>query len=209
MLQTLTAYLLQYRTVSIPHVGTVQLVQHPAQANVVDKRILPPSFTAQLNTVGDEVSTHQLAYLMASLQKSSDVVALELKDLGSRLYDAVNGPGFEWVGIGHFSNSTTLVAIDVEGLQPVEAQKLIRENPNHAVLVGDRETTSLQLADERAEAGTVKRKRDVLVIIGWVLLGLSVLAIVYLLYSGKFNVGAAGSKLRATSWYVGEASSFV
>ena len=58
----LTKYLVQYKRVSIPSVGTILLVQQPAQLNVADKIIEPPTVSAELRE-DVVVPEHQLKYL--------------------------------------------------------------------------------------------------------------------------------------------------
>jgi len=200
MLNLLTKYLLQYRTVTIPHVGTIQIIQEPAQLSVADKIIQPPSFSAELKKE-ETVSLHQLNYLNKILQKNTDVVLEELQSFGDQLYDKINGPGFEWKGFGRLDRSTQSLVIPAGALNAVVAERVMREKPDHQVLVGDRETTSLQIADEKTEPVIGKKQRSVLIIIGWVLLGLSILYLAYVLYNGHFKVNASGSKQTTTAVY--------
>src|SRR5215207_6661783 len=97
VLNLLTKYLLQYRTVTIPHVGTIQLIQRPSQLDVADKIIHPPSFSAEIKKEED-VSAHQLNFLNHFLQKAPHFVLEDLKLFGDNLHDKINGPGFEWSG---------------------------------------------------------------------------------------------------------------
>ena len=193
MLDLLTKYLLQYRTVTVPQVGTIHLVQQPAQLNIAEKIIYPPSFFAELKKE-ENVSEHQLHFLNAFLHKENDSVEEQLKQFGDSLYDKINGPGFDWIGLGRFDRSTQSFAIPIEGLHAITAERVIRENPDHQVLVGDRQTSSYQIADEKAGSEFADRGRSVLITVGWILLGLSILAIAFFIYQGKFRVNAAGSK---------------
>ena len=197
VLNLLTRYLLQYRTVTIPHVGTIQLVQRPSQLSVADKIIQPPSFSAEIKKE-ENVSTHQLNFLNHFLQKGPHSVLEDLKQFGDRLHDKINGPGFEWNGLGRFDRSTQSFSIPVTGLNSIAAERVMRENPDHQVLVGDRQTSSYQLADEKA-GGEVVKGRSTLIVVGWILLALSILFIAFFIYRGKFRVNAAGSKLSASS----------
>jgi hypothetical protein len=205
MLHLLTKYLLQYRTVTIPYIGTIQIIQHAPQVQLVDKQIEPPSFSAELKKE-DEVSSHQLNFLNHFLQKGPGAVLEELKVFGNQLYDKINGPGFEWEGVGRLDRSTQSFAIPIVGLNTIAAERMMRLNPDHQVLVGDRETTSLQIADERSVGETQVRKRSVFVVIGWVLLVVSILLIGFFLYKGKFKVNASGSKQSAAYIHFNEAT---
>lgn len=198
VLNLLTKYLLQYRVVTIPHVGTIQLIQRPAQLDVADKIIQPPSLSAEIKSE-ENISAHQLNFLNHFLQKGPHSVLEDLKQFGDRLHNKINGPGFEWNGLGRFDSTTQSFTIPVSGLSNIPAKRVMRENPNHQVLVGDRQTSSYQIADEKVGSKVVENKRPVFITIGWILLALSILAIAFFIYLGKFKVNAAGSKLSPTS----------
>jgi hypothetical protein len=190
VLNHLTSYLFQYKSVSIPNVGTLQLVQQPSQLNVVDKLILPPTYFVELKK-DDKVSTHQLVYLNQLLQRGIDEVERDLVFFGGRLQEKINGPGFTWEGLGTFTPGTQTLPLAVKALAPVPAERIIRQDARHQVLVGDQQR--LSGTGEETEAA-VKSGRSVLIIIGWVLLLLSLLFIGYHLYTGRFRINSTGSK---------------
>ena len=128
VLNLLTKYLLQYRTVTIPHVGTIQLVQHPSQLDVADKIIQPPSFSAEIKRE-ENVSAHQLNFLDHFLKRGHHSVLHDLKQFGDGLHDKINGPGFEWNGFGTLDSKTQSFSIPVEGLYAITAERVMRENP--------------------------------------------------------------------------------
>ena len=200
VLNHLTTYLFQYRTVSIPHVGTIELVQHPPQLNVVDKLLLPPTFALQLKRE-EEVSDHQLHFLDAILQKGKDEVLRDLRFLGVKLQEKINGPGFNWEGLGTINRSTQTLPITVNSLEPVPAQRVIRHDARHKVLVGDQQRISGQ-AEDRLPVERRGRKRSIYMIIGWIILLLALLVIGFLLYQGKFRINASGSKQKPSSYYL-------
>ncbi len=193
MLQLLTIYLFQYRKVSIPHVGMIQLVQHPPVLQLVDKKLGPPNFSAELKKE-EEVSEHQLNFLDSFLNSGTEVVSKELSFFGDKLHEKINGSGFEWKGLGTITRSTQTLPIAITGFETIRAEKIIRQDSQHAVLVGDREMTSGQMNERRTFAEPVRKKASPLITVGWILLGFSILAIAIFLYTGKFKVNAAGSK---------------
>ena len=193
MLQPLTKYLFQYRTVSIPQVGTIQIIQHPAQLDVVGKSITPPSFFVELKNK-DDVPKHQLDFLQSFLGRTKDDVLLDLNFFGSALHEKINGTGFEWERLGTFTRSTQRLPIKLNSIGPVTAEKVTRADAEHQILVGDQHRTSVQMAGRRTVSEVAVKERAWYIVAGWILLILSVLAIVFFLYTGKFKVNAAGSK---------------
>ena len=198
VLNLLTKYLFQYRTVTIPHVGTIQIVQHTPQLDVVDKVILPPGFSAQIKSE-EKISAHQLNYLNGFLQKEDGLILEDLQQFGSQFNDKIKNEGLDWSGVGRFDKNTQVFSIPVEGLAAVTAERVMRNNPDHQVLVGDRQTSSLQLAEEKNFNPFEGKPRFSLVTIGWILLALSVVAIAILFYQGKFSVHSGGSRMKITT----------
>ena len=199
VLKYLTQYLFQYRSVSIPRVGTLQIIQHPPQLNVVDKLILPPTFSVALRP-GEDISDHQLQFLDANLNKGRQDILQDLQFFGDKLHEKINGPGFTWEGLGTITRSTQSLPLTVEALEPVPAERVIRQDARHKILVGDHQRLSGQNTDAEIVVDKASKKSSIFIIIGWVLLLLSILVIVFLLYTGKFRVNASGSKQSPTSY---------
>ncbi|HYO21842.1 MAG TPA: hypothetical protein VER36_05515 [Flavisolibacter sp.] len=196
VLNHLTRYLLQYKAVTIPNVGTMQIVQHPPQLNVVDKLILPPSYSVELRK-GEEVSDHQLNFLNGFLNKDKNEILSDLYFLGDKLHQKMAGPGFEWNGLGTITSNTLMLPLTTEALGSVPAERVIRHDARHKVLVGDEQRLSGQAPEFVTETSQAKSKHSIYVLIGWILLLLSLIAIVFLLYTGKFRINATGSKASA------------
>ncbi|HEX2608248.1 MAG TPA: hypothetical protein VHK91_12755 [Flavisolibacter sp.] len=197
VLTNLTKYLLQYKQLHVPHIGTLEIIQQSPEFDVVDKVILPPVYKVRLND-GGETTDQQIRFLSVQERKEPITVREELDQFGQKLKAALHQNAFSWKGVGilekkgsqvHFSNDL----IAVNGLGMVAAEKLIRENAEHAVLVGDQEMTSTEVHESRLP---VKKARNYAVIIGWILFIVTLLIILYLLYRGNFQTGATGLQLR-------------
>lgn len=193
MLHPLTNYLLQYKQVCIPHVGTLRLVPHPPTLNVADKILEPPFYTVKI--AGDEnPSDHQLNYLQ-NAAKDGTAVQLSLHYFGNDVKKKMNDGGYDWEGIGTLKNNGEPLRLTTAALQPIKAEKVIRRDAVHNVLVGDKEMTSAQAVEQNTVALRSAKKPSAAVLIGWVLLALAIVAIAVLLYLGGFDAKAAGSKL--------------
>ena len=197
VLSLLTKYLLQFHRLVIPHVGSFELVQHPAAYNVVDKLLIPPSFSLSWNN-NDVLPEHQLDFLASCIQSDPDSIKTELDQFGKRLSAKVQKDSFDWNGIGRLRHDGGSIAIDQEpmtlqGLGSVPAHKVIRENVEHSMLVGDQQMTSQQVTDTLARPG---KKRSITLLIGWILLIVTILAILFLLYRNGFNPLTSGLKMK-------------
>jgi hypothetical protein len=74
-------------------------------------------------------------------------------------------------------------------LPPVTAEKVIRQNVQHSMLVGDREMNSQQVNEVLAR---VEYKRPWFITLGWILLIVAVVAILIYLYMHDFQTSSTG-----------------
>ncbi len=183
MFQSLTRYLLRYHKVSIPYIGTIQIIPQPAQVNVVDQLITPPAYTTELS--GDEsVSDHQLSYLASAINSEKEDVKDRLAQLGKDLHARIVSEPLSLSGIGIIGGAL------VTPLEPIDARKVLREDAEHTVLVGDNQVTVAQEVNE-TEQPIQGRRRSVSMLIGWILLAVSIAAIIFI-FSGETGTSSTG-----------------
>ncbi len=192
MLALLTKYLVRYKRVCIPNVGTFEIVMQSPQLDVADKRISSPVYTIQHN-VNEQIPDHQLVFF-ARDGMEHESLKREFFAFGERMRRQIQNSPFYWKGFGtlRFSSNEMLFEpeeIRLEALQPMTAEKVIRKNVQHNVLVGDQEMTSHQVTQALTR---VEHKRSWYIIAGWILLAVAVAAIVLYLYSKNFETSSTG-----------------
>ena len=199
MYQQLAKYLSQYKQVSIPQVGTFELVPQSARLDITSKLIYPPAYsTRYIDSVS--VKEHHLNFLAVDLNAGRDQVMEELESFGGELKRKIQGGVFSWKGIGRLEGkeTTTIFHPEVfvsEGLKPIAAEKVLRKNVQHAVLRGEQEVFSASFYDEEK----IFRKRVyVPTLVGWIAVALSVLLIVYFIYRDNFSPSSSGTKTKVT-----------
>ena len=202
MFPSLTQYLLQYKRVAIPHIGQFELISSPAALDIADRLIYSRSYAAHFKQE-DGVGEHQLHYLAAIAQTDETRVSEQLQAFGTQLKQHIQQEDFEWKGIGRFewSGATGIAfqpaTIQVAGWQPVPANKVLRENVQHTVLVGEQEVQYTAEQQEVLQTGTHKKRRTV-----WIVAGLLAIAaaafIAYYFYMHGFNASATGYQRKAT-----------
>ena len=199
MLPLLTKYLLQYGQVCIPHIGTFEIIQEPPQLDVADKRVNPPSYSTRLSRQ-EAVTEHQFSYLAAADRGYHP--RSELLHFGERLRETLRRKPVKWNGFGTLRFAANEIvfepeSIQVESLSFVPARKVMRENVQHQVLVGDREMSREQVTHV-LQKGTARK--PVVFIIGWILLALAVITIVVLLVTGGFRTSSSGLRTSASAF---------
>lgn len=192
MLPQLTKYLLQFYQVHIPSVGTVRLVQQPALLDIANKRILPPEFHLQFNEDG-WLGKHQLWYFSTQLQLDEAATREALQDAGIQMRKEIEHRPFTWNGIGTFTYETSKFRFEpqpqLQLLQPVAAQRVLREGVQHTVLVGDQVVLSDSQAERHeGEERHWNRSR----IAEWAAVVLALFFILFYLYQRQFSPTATG-----------------
>jgi hypothetical protein len=192
VLAQLARYLLQFHQVHIPSVGTIRLVQRPASLDVASKLIHPPSFTLDFSEDG-WLGKHQLWHFSTHLHFDEGATRDALQDAGVQLRRAIEKAPFTWNGIGTFSYYNQEILFEPQQhkpvLQPLPAERVVREGVQHSVLVGDQVVLSNGTRDiEEA----VEKSWNWRLIAGWAAVILSLFFILFYLYQHQFQSTASG-----------------
>lgn len=197
MFQELNSYFFQYKTVCIPQVGTFKIVQQPAVFDVVNQRLLPPQAEV-LFTQKAEVPQHQLQMLAHAYDNNTQTTEEALGHFGKNFKYRLQQQPFSWQGVGELALDESNIQFKPQTcvLAAVPAYKILRENVQHSVLVGD---TEMQLSAEvPAEEALILKKRSVAMILGWICLLLAAVFIIYQLYQHRGKVTATGLQQKAS-----------
>lgn len=200
MLELITKYLVQNKRVCIPHIGTFEIVQQPPQLDIADKLFTAPVFTTKYSRQ-DNVAEHQFESFTIDNFKTKEELRQELDSFGKNLKSKIQQSPFEWAGFGTlYSTEDTIVfepqKIELPALQSIPAEKVIRPNKEHHVLVGDQETSKVFHAVEQTNHILKANKRSLTLTIGLTLLVLAIIGIIVILYLGDFSITASGLKLK-------------
>jgi len=158
MYAILNKYLFLHKSIPVPGLGTICMESQAATIDASTRTIQPPAYRFRFDKFFDSPDKDLFAYLSAQ-QKISDYEALrQYNDFAYSLRDRLNyfreAP---WEGLGilkkddmgeiHFESSILNPAF----LQPVPAEKVVRSNAKHMLLVGDRERSNSEMSDWFAE----------------------------------------------------------
>jgi hypothetical protein len=154
MVAALNSYLVQHKSLSIPGLGTIYVERLPAQSDFVNKQIIPPSYHYRFDRYFDAPDKDFFTYL-ASQKQIADYEAIRWYNEWA--YDLRNKirtqQEVHWENVG-------ILRTDVSGeivfeaqqnlvsyLQPVPAERVIRSNAQHTMIVGDKEVTNKVMTD--------------------------------------------------------------
>lgn len=158
MYTILNRYLFLKKSIPVPGLGTICMESQAATIDASTRTIHPPVYRFRFDKFSDSPDKDLFAYLSGQ-QKISDYEALrQYNDFAYSLRDRLNyfreAP---WEGLGilkkddsgeiHFESSI----LNPSFLQPVPAEKVVRTNARHMLLVGDRERSSSEMSNWFAE----------------------------------------------------------
>ena len=199
MYNILNKYLFLNKSIPVPGLGTICMENVPATIDASTRTMLPPTYRFRFDKFIDSPDKDLFSYLSAQ-QSISDYEALrQYNDFAYSLRDRLNyfreAP---WEGLGilkkddkgdiHFESSISNPFF----LKPVPAEKVVRANAKHMMLVGDRERSNREMSDWFAEEPVHGNRLWWLV----ALLGgiAAVLVITFHFSNHGWNVGSTGNQ---------------
>jgi hypothetical protein len=154
MERLIRTYLLQKSSVSIPGLGTIYIERSPARSDFINRQLLPPSYHFRFDKYFDAPGKDFFAFL-ASQKKIEDYEAIKLYNewaLGIRNnLGADRSSALEGIGVLKRNESGDVI-FEPESLPDliniaVPAERIIRTNAKHTMLVGDREISNVEMTD--------------------------------------------------------------
>jgi hypothetical protein len=154
MIQLIRTYLLQNKSISIPGLGTIYVERIPVQSDFVNKQLLPPSYHLRFDKYFDAPGKEFFTYV-AARKKVEDYEAIKLyNEWALNLRNSIgNNQTATLEGVGSLKRDLSGdVVFEAEGelntvSVTVPAERIVRTNTKHNMLVGDREYTNVEMND--------------------------------------------------------------
>ena len=202
MFALLTQYLFKTKELSVPGTGVFTLIPKNASSDFGTRSIQAPGwnvlFTQDNDFQAPVANLDQLYYWLASqLNTSKQEAGLQFDDFCRTLHlQLEEGQGITWEGLGELEKQNNRISFRpletiLTPFTGVTAQKVIRENASHPVLVGERETTTGQMREQLNEqiAGKPRGKK-----IAWLLLLVALAALGWQIFRNGCNVSSTGNQ---------------
>lgn len=174
MYQIIATTLFQNRICRLPGIGTLVMVTHSAETDFGNGRIKSPVDT--INFIAER--THENVF--NEFSAISEILQKSLDENGRYF---LNGIGTFLKGEGKEIKFTPIV-IDPVFTMPIEAERVIRQDEAHAILVGDQQTTNVEMTEFFNERATLNDKSWIWAI---VLAALGVSALLFYFYKYGFQ----------------------
>jgi hypothetical protein len=153
MFKELYQYLILYKELPVPGIGTFLLEKKPAVVNFPDKEIKSPVYSVSLHTVENAPGKSFFSALGRLLHTGERETIIRFNNFIFDLKDQVlNGGRVKWKGVGEFSRTLSgevkfLPEDEHTAEYPVSAEKVLRERADHMVRVGEDEKTSSEMTE--------------------------------------------------------------
>ena len=154
MVTALNSYLVQHKSLSIPGLGTIYVERIPAQSDFVNKQIIPPSYHYRFDRYFDAPDKDFFTYL-ASQKEIADYEAIRwYNEWAYELRNKIRTDHeVKWENVGTLRTDVSGEIIFepqpnlINFLHAVPAERVIRSNAEHMVLVGDKQLTTTAMND--------------------------------------------------------------
>jgi hypothetical protein len=204
MNDVLNAYLLQHKSINIPEVGSIYIQNKAAITDFVNKQLFPTSFTYRYDKYADTPENGFYQYIATKKGISEEEATEWYNGFAANIRSKIKSDGYyEWEGIGVFKKDISGDLVFEEKhkllpiLPPVPATRVIRKDAKHAILVGDKEKTNLQMSEMLQDPEPVEPvRRERWWIYAVVLFAIGLLILLFHFYNTGFRWGAAGNQQR-------------
>jgi len=194
----ITSYLLQAGKCALPDIGIFKIAHKPAEIDTPNKQILPPVEEITFNEQAIFLSPGLINYIALKKNIPSGDAENLLNNFCKEWKEKIEDGEtlcFESVGCLQKNESGVISFRKEEGpayFKPVSAKRILHENIEHTVLVGDKETTSTVMNEYYKENIPVAKKRWA---VGAIILGIiSLVILCYSFYNHKISVSEIGNR---------------
>lgn len=200
MVEALNSYLVQHKSLSIPGLGTIYVERIPAQSDFVNKQIIPASYRYRFDRYFDAPDKDFFTYL-ASQKEIADYEAIRwYNEWAYELRNKIRTQQeVKWDSVGILRTDVSGEVVFeaeqnlVKFLDPVPAERVIRSNAQHRMIVGDREVTNTAMSDYLNEE-TVYVEKESWWIYALILATIAVVVIFFHFFQTGVNSGSVSNQ---------------
>jgi hypothetical protein len=195
MFPLLYKYLVLNDQVCVPGVGRFFKERKPAQLNFSNKEFEPPVYSIQFR--GEQVAADKSFFAFLTKEQGIDELQAvrQFHEFAFDLKHHINNhPQTELPGLGWLKRSNDgaitfePTSLTHDYFTPTPAERIVRENVEHTILVGDTERTNTEM-QEMLDDGATRRPKALWWIIAIVLALIAIAAIVfYYLQNGNLRM---------------------
>lgn len=219
MFSSLYQYLVLNQRLNLPGLGTIKLQRHPAQYDVAEKSFSAPAYNFAFIS-GEGYPSKKLFEFLAKEKSITEWDAIRMvNDFAYELNKSLlAGKEIKWEPVGNFrKDESGNIVLDSPVITPgnepaVVAEKVIRENAQHTMLVGERERTSTEMESmltdnvrhkrsriKESDSGHEQKKKDPFLLIAIILTMLAFIFIIFYFSQKRFRSSSTGNQVKFQS----------
>ncbi|MDQ2719557.1 MAG: hypothetical protein M3Z26_07340 [Bacteroidota bacterium] len=198
MQDLITSFLIQGRECSLPEIGKFRINTKSSEPDIANHLIYPPTDEIIFSDKPEKISENLVKYI-SDKKNINQAEALEkIKHWCSDAKERLNeGEKIIFTSIGHLEkNASGIMFIETKKqlifFEPVTAEIVIHKNATHAMLVGDKETTSVAMNQFFQEEDAMRKSPWKIAAIILFLIAIVILFIHF--YSHPFSLSSTGNQ---------------
>jgi len=154
MVSLLRIYLLQNRSISIPGLGTIYVERSPARSDFINRQLLSPTYHFRFDKYFDAPGRDFFTFLAARKNIEDYEAIRQFNEWAQQLRTSIGNESptlLEGLGTLQRDSSGDIVFVPPAAANTLEisvpAERIIRTNAKHTMLVGDKEITNVEMTD--------------------------------------------------------------
>jgi hypothetical protein len=199
MYDVLNKYLVQHKSISIPGLGSIVAETIPAVTDFANKQLLPVQYKYRYDKYFDAPDREFFAYL-SNYKGLADFEAIKwYNEFAFELRNKIKAEGeVVWEGLGIFKKDlggdTVFEPLhrELELFDAVRADRIIRTDARHSILVGDKEKTNYEMTEWLSDE--VHREKESWWIYALILAAIGLIILFFHLYQNDMKWGASGNQ---------------
>ncbi len=198
MQKQIASFLFQHKTCPLPGIGTLKMQHTGALSDFTNKTIAAP--TAGIRFVHTDTDPSALLYYLAATTGGSTYEVTEgldhfcdnlKKELAAQQQVALPGIGVFYADVAGKINFTE-ETLPASFVQPVFAERVIHPNEEHAILVGDKESTNTLMTEMLAPKAETRENWWIWAIV----LGLVAITLIMLYFAMSNDASSFGNAIK-------------
>jgi hypothetical protein len=167
MIEILNRYLVQHKSINVPGLGTIYIERIPANTDFINKQVFPPQYKYGFDKNLDTPDNDLFIFLAQQKNIPGDEATQSYNQFAGSLQTKINEDNMaEWQDVGVFrklpSGDIIFEPVVSAGrlFGPVPAERVVRNNAAHSILVGDREKTNIEMTGLLNEQKNVQKSNQ-------------------------------------------------
>jgi len=197
MQDLITSFIIQSKECKLPQIGKFNVVVTPSESDIANKQITAPTIEILFSAREEKISDGLIKYVAARKKIAIGEAVTEIQNWCTSVKTKLkNGEEVLLAPLGILKKGPSgnlFVQRESNELffEPVAAERVIHKNSEHAMLVGDRETTSSAMSQFYNEV--IVSKNKTWKIIAVILLVIALVLLFFYFYGHPFSISESGN----------------